>query len=220
MTESRGSLPTAGSARHSLGAAAALLFDLDGVLIESKEVWFRVLNAVADELGCPAVLRDAFEAGWGQGVEADVTSFFSGHRVERIAERYDVHFPALLEFLEVAPDVEEVFAVLSRRRIPSAVITNTPNPLASRLVEHAAARPDLVVGGTDVVRAKPAPDMVLAACRELAVAPADAWVVGDSGFDRDAAAAAGAGFVGFRMPGDLTVGSLAELAALLGASGA
>jgi len=68
-----------------------------------------------------------------------------------------------------------------------------------------------LVGGTDVARPKPAPDMVLAACERLAVAPAASWVVGDTAYDRDAARAAGARFAGLGIEGDLTLERLADV---------
>ena len=62
-----------------------------------------------------------------------------------------------------------------------------------------------------VVHAKPAPDLVLLACRELGVAPAEAVLVGDSRYDREAARAAGAGFVGLGIDGDTRIERLGEL---------
>ncbi len=50
----------------------AVLFDLDGVLVDSYEVWFPLLNACARELGCPAIDRDRFRDAWGQGVQEDL----------------------------------------------------------------------------------------------------------------------------------------------------
>ncbi|MBI4677760.1 MAG: HAD hydrolase-like protein [Elusimicrobia bacterium] len=55
----------------------------------------------------------------------------------------------------------------------------------------------------DVARSKPAPDMVLEACRRLRVRPADALMVGDSDFDERAALSAGVRFIRFRSFADL-----------------
>jgi phosphoglycolate phosphatase/AHBA synthesis associated protein len=195
----------------TLGDARALLFDLDGVLVDSFEVWFRLLNAVAREFQYPAITREAFGESWGQGIDADARLLFPRHSVpelERIyAERFDRH----LDGLAVAPRVPEVFAALRARGVRSAVITNTPASMARALVARAGASPDLLVGGTDVPRAKPAPDMVLHACAKLGVAPHEAWVVGDTEFDRAAARAAGAGFAGLGTAGDITLAELADL---------
>ena len=56
-----------------------------------------------------------------------------------------------------------------------------------------------------------APDLVLHACAKLGVAPREAWMVGDSRFDRGAANAAQVRFVGLGLDGDDRVEQLAEL---------
>ena len=196
-------------------APKAVLFDLDGVLVESDEVWFRVLNGVAEELGYPPVTREMFLSGSGQGIEADVERWYPRHTVADIERSYAEHFPRHLDANEPMPGVAELFAGLACRGLPSAVVTNTPNPLATVVVERIGATPDHVVGGTDAPRSKPAPDIVYEACRRLGVAPEAAWLVGDSRFDEEAARAAGAHYVGFRRPGDSRIDALLELIELL-----
>ena len=192
--------------------ADAVLFDLDGVLIDSYEVWFRVMNAAARELGYGAIERAAFHAVWGQGLEADQERFFPRHAIAEVGAAYDAHFPAHLAHLHVNGDVPAVFDGLAERGIPSAVVTNTPGALARELVARTGVVPDAVVGGDEVPQAKPAPDMVLRACALLGVAPVRALVVGDSRFDREAARAAGARFAGLGIEGgELTLTTLGEL---------
>ena len=193
----------------------ALLFDLDGVLVESDEVWFRVLNGVAEELGYPAVSREEFLAADGQGIEADVERWYPKHSIETIERLYAQHFPRNLEHSAPMQGVPELFAELRERAIPTAVVTNTPNPIATWVVRHVGATPDQVVGGTDVPHSKPSPDIVLEACRRLSVAAGAAWLLGDSRYDKEAAEAAGARFVGFRMDGDARIEQLMDLLDLL-----
>lgn len=193
----------------------ALLFDLDGVLVESDEVWFRVLNGVAEELGYPAISREEFLAANGQGIEADIECWYPAHSVETIEGLYAQHFPRNLEHGAPMQGVPELFAELRERAIPTAVVTNTPNPIATWVVRHVGATPDHVVGGTDVPRSKPSPDIVLEACRRLSVTAGAAWLLGDSSYDKEAAEAAGARFVGFRMDGDARIEQLMDLLDLL-----
>jgi phosphoglycolate phosphatase len=70
-----------------------------------------------------------------------------------------------------------------------ALVTNTVEPLASAVIEHAGLGALLPVRATadKVAHAKPAPDLVHWACRQLGVEPHEAWLVGDSAFDRGAA---------------------------------
>jgi len=194
----------------------ALLFDLDGVLVDSFAVWHAVLDAFAGKRGYPMITDRAMVDSWGQGVDADARGFFPGTPVAELEAFYNDSFLDHVEHLVVMPGVGELFADLRVGGVPTAVVTNTPSPLARALLQRAGARPDVLVGGTDVPRPKPAPDMVLKACESLSVSPGEAAMVGDSDFDRRAAQAAGVHFIGFRCAGDSRVD---ELRQVLGAVG-
>lgn len=189
----------------------AVLWDLDGVLVDSYEVWFELLRATARALGGAIVSREQFAACWGQGIEKDVELFFPHKSIAEIEAYYHAHFMDHATHLRVDPDARAVVARVRELGLAQALITNTPGPLARQIIAHARLALDAVVGGTDVPAGKPAPDMVLEAARRLGVATAEAWVVGDSRYDRDAAGAAGVRFVGLRLDGDRRIERLAEL---------
>lgn len=195
----------------------AVLFDLDGVLVETYSVWHALLNSFARERGYPPISDEAMAAAWGQGVDADARTFFSGTSVEELADFYNRRFVEHLDDLAVMPGASRVVAQIRAAELPTAVVTNTPSPLATELLRRAAVEPDVLVGGTDVPRPKPAPDIVLRACELLGVPASDVAVVGDSAFDRQSARAAGAHFIGFRCDGDLRIDNLDELPDLVGA---
>ncbi len=189
----------------------AVLFDLDGVLVDSYQVWFHLVNGAARELGYPAITPEAFHPCWGQGIEADVETWFPRHSVAEIEVYYADHFRDHLEHLGVVPEVPGVFETLRKCSLGTAVITNTPAPVAWEMVNRAGGTPDHLVGGTDVPRPKPAPDMVLRACELLGVAAGEALVVGDSRYDREAARAAGTVFAGLGIEGDVCLDRLADV---------
>jgi phosphoglycolate phosphatase/AHBA synthesis associated protein len=194
---------------------AAVLFDLDGVLIDSRDAWYHLLCAAARDLGYPQVQRDVFDASFGQGIEADVAQFFPRTTPAELEAYFDAHFLDHARHVLVDPAAAPVMQALSQRGIAVAVVTNTTTPLARETVRGAGLEPDLLVGASDVAHGKPAPDMVLLACQRLGVPPAQALLVGDSRFDRDAARAAGVRFVGYGMEGDARIDRLPELLALL-----
>jgi len=193
----------------------AVLFDLDGVLVDSYEAWFQVLRAVAEQLGYPPVARDDFAAGWGQGIAADVTRFFPRHGVPELERCYEAEYPRQLAHLRFDPEAPAVLAALRARGLPTALVTNTPGPLARAVLARGGLALDAVVGGTDVPRGKPAPDIPLRACALLGVEPARALLLGDTEFDRAAAAAAGVPFAGLRFGRERRIERLAELLGLL-----
>ncbi len=194
------------------GPFQAILFDLDGVLVDSYEVWFQLLNHAAAHWSYPAIPRETFHACWGQGVEADQARFFPNHQIPEIETFFHDHFMEHAAELVVANETEAIFAALRSHAVRTAVITNTPNPLASAVVQRAGVSPDTIIGANDVPNGKPAPDMVLEACTRLAVTPERSLVVGDSRYDAGAARAAGVSFAGIGgIEGDLTLGSLLDL---------
>jgi HAD superfamily hydrolase (TIGR01509 family) len=189
----------------------AVLFDMDGVLVDSYEAWFALLCAASRELGGEPVTRARFQATWGQGVDADVQSFFTSSTAQAVNAYYVEHFREHARHVRRIPGASAAIEAVRARGLRIAVVTNTPTPLARDILAGAGLGLDVVVGGSDVPLPKPAPDIVLRACELLAVEPAAAVMVGDSVYDRQAAGAAGVRFIGFGIEGDVTIASLAEL---------
>ncbi|MCA9662022.1 MAG: HAD-IA family hydrolase [Myxococcales bacterium] len=193
----------------------ALLLDMDGVLVDSYAAWFALTNDLARRLACPAIDPETFRRAWGQSVDDDARQFFPGHAADRIRALYEEHISAHLDHVRVDPAAARVFAVARAHRLATAVVTNTPRAMAAVILDGACLRPDVLVCGTDVAAAKPAPDMLLAACRQLRVATSEALMIGDSRFDRQAAAAASVRFVGLGIAGDMSIAGLSELLPLV-----
>jgi HAD superfamily hydrolase (TIGR01509 family) len=174
----------------------AVLFDMDGVLLESFEAWLSLMNATARYFGHPPVTREHFQSVYGQPTSADVVAYFPDQTVESVEAYYDEHFHEHAGASKMNAEAAPVIDALKDRGLGVAVITNTPSSLARQMLTAARLEPDIIVGGSDVPKAKPAPDIIFRACELLDVEPWDALVVGDSRFDKQAAAAAGSPFVG------------------------
>ncbi len=192
----------------------AVLFDLDGVLVDSYQVWFRLMNAAAVRFRAEPVSASAFRAMWGQGVDADAEHL--GCTVDQLEGFYNDHFMSFGDAMAIDPAAGPVLERVRAAGLKTALVTNTPTPLAGQILAAAQLECDAVVGGTDVPSPKPAPDMVLRACVLLGVLPSKAVMVGDSGFDREAAAGANVRFVGVRIDGYRRVERLGELVDALG----
>jgi len=188
----------------------AVLFDLDGVLIDSRDAWYHLLCATAREFGHPVLKRDEYDESFGQGVEADGAQFFPGTSTQALLDYFDAHFLDHARHVLVNPDVGPVLNALEYKGIKHAVVTNTATALARETIRGAVFEPDEIVGTSDAPE-KPDPGMLLLACERLDVKPEQAWMVGDSRFDRDAAVAAGIRFVGYGIDGDLRIEDLREL---------
>src|SRR5436190_2481728 len=171
----------------------AILFDLDGVLVDTYEVWFELLNDVARRHGYAPISAEAYKISWGQGIEVDVSLYYTRHTIEQIRDEYARYYGDFLHHLKV---MEGADRTLTSIRLPKAVITNSPVGLARRALALAKldAHFQTVVGCDEVPRSKPAPDGVLEALRRLGVKPSEAILIGDSRFDEGAAKAAGVDF--------------------------
>lgn len=195
----------------------AVLFDLDGVLVDSREVWFQVMRAAAGHFGHPDISRAGFDRTFGQGVDADIREFMPGTAYADLDRYYDEHFMDHAEHFRSDPGGPAVLAGLRQAGVRTAVVTNTSTPLATDILTRVGLEPDALVGSSDVEQAKPAPDMVLLGLERLGVGAADAMMVGDSAYDRDAAGAAGVHFLGYNgIEGDETLASLEELLTRVG----
>ena len=191
----------------------AVLFDLDGVLVDSYQVWFRLMQAASLRFGGPSIDAESFRSMWGQGVDADAA--FLECEIDPLETFYNEHFMSFGDALGIDPAGGPTFARVHAAGLESAVVTNTPTPLARDILAAAKLEPTTVVGGTDVLLPKPAPDMLLRACELLGVEPGHTVMIGDSTFDRDAARGAGSPFIGLRLDGERRIERLEQLPELL-----
>lgn len=195
----------------------AILFDMDGVLVRTEEIWARILEDAGQRFRGSPVTREEFAPTFGQGTAADVKVFGLDVTTEELDRFYQQSFLDHAQDVWVDPDAAGVLERLHARGFRNAVVTNTVFGLAERLLRGARLLEliDAISCADMVARPKPAPDLVLHALEELGIGPGEAWFVGDSRFDREAALAAGTTFVGYRTDGDVRVDRLGDLEALL-----
>lgn len=192
----------------------AVLFDMDGVLVKSEEVWFRVVEAAGVQFRGSPVTREEFFPTFGQGTVADIPVFGFKCTAVELDAFYVTEFLEHLDAMWVNPDAKPLLTSLRAQGFATALATNTVGPLAQKIL----ARADLTglfdaLGTSDrVPHAKPAPDILQLALRELGLQSSDAVMIGDSKFDRMAANAAGIRFIGLGIDGDVRIERLADVA--------
>lgn len=191
----------------------AVLFDMDGVLVKSEEVWFRVVEQAGVRFRGRPITREEFFPTFGQGTAADIPVFGLSCTTDQLDAFYVSEFVKHLDAMWVNPDARPLLERLRDRGIKRALVTNTVGPLAVRILAQAQLDGlfDALATADRVANAKPAPDLVELACRETGVTPAEAAMVGDSKYDRQAAGAAGVRFFGLDLDGDVRLARLGEL---------
>ena len=198
----------------------AVVFDLDGVLVDSFEAWRLLFNSALEANHHPPLTVEGFQAVWGQGVEADIKMFFQGQTAAALQHYYEDNFDRFIGAVHVFPDTRPTLEALRKRRLKLAIASNSaPHIIASTLAMGDIAQYfSVVFGANERLRGKPEPDTVLAALDGLKTAASDAVFVGDSPYDIEAGARAGVRTVGYQRDGGAwrieRLGELLELPVL------
>ena len=190
----------------------AVLFDLDGVLVDSYDAWFVVVNDAAKRFGVPPIDAERFRSSWGQGVSADVQNLYPGRTHAEVEAAYADALPRRRDKVRVNPEAAATLDALAARDVARACVTNTQEEIARAVLRGAGllSRFDVIAGVVEGRKEKPAPDLLLLAAAKLAVPPRRTLMVGDSRYDAEAAAAARVPFLHY----DLRTGA-SLLAAVL-----
>jgi phosphoglycolate phosphatase len=186
----------------------AVLFDLDGTLLDTAADITAALNHALAEQKLPAFGQAEVRALIGRGapvlVERAVARLeAAGERPDAatLLERFHFHHQCLHASGELRtsayPGVAEGLAQLRALGLRLAVVTNKPQNLAVEVLRlfDLTRWIEVVIGGDAVTHRKPHPQPLLMACEQLAVPPARALMVGDSMTDVLAARAAGLAIV-------------------------
>jgi HAD superfamily hydrolase (TIGR01509 family) len=167
----------------------AFVFDLDGTLIDSVYqhalAWREALESVGMEL---SVWRIHRRIGMSGGLTVAELSREIGVTLDReSAERLDrLHVEAFERRrgeVRPLPGAEQLLRTLTEQGVRWAIATSGRSRTARDALACVAVEPEILVTRDDVVRAKPEPDLFLAAAERLGVRPEESYVVGDSVWD-------------------------------------
>jgi HAD superfamily hydrolase (TIGR01509 family) len=183
----------------------AIIFDCDGVLVDSEVLGNQVLAEVMTEHGVPMTTTDSIRTFMGRSMGGIVekATELAGRDMRAVCD--SVFMPRLTEaFGDRLRAIEGIDRLLSGLRSPRAVASSSPTARLHRslevtgLLRHFGGH----VYSVDLVqRPKPAPDVFLLAAERLGVPPASCVVVEDSPGGVTAAVAAGMRCVGFTAGG-------------------
>jgi pyrophosphatase PpaX len=171
----------------------AVLFDLDGTLIDSGAMILASLRHATRSVLRREIPDEQLLAAVGGSGLRDQMTVLDAERADELVEAYRVHNEPLHAELKGFPSVEPVLAELRAEGRRLAVVTakrHVTVELAFAVIPLGAYF-DAIVGWDDTERHKPHPDPLLAALERLDAEPYEAAYVGDSPFDVAAAKAAG-----------------------------
>jgi phosphoglycolate phosphatase len=177
----------------------AVIFDLDGTLIDSRRDLVDSVDALLAEVGAPPISGDRVTSFLGEGATRLVSRSLAAARpgleartAELMPRWFDLYGARLLRHTVAYPGIDELLRAPPHHR---AVLTNKPGRFAREILAGLGLSDQLraVVGGDEAPR-KPDPQGLLRLCADLGAAPAEALLVGDSTVDAQTAANAGVPF--------------------------
>jgi len=205
----------------------AIVFDLDGLLLDSEQVWGEVREQLVKERGgrwreqAQTEMMGMSSVEWSRYMHDELglsepPEEISGEVVRRLEERYRRELP----LIEGAKEAVERLAA----RWPLGLASSSNRELIDLVLELSGLAPffRVTVSSEEVPRGKPAPDVYLEAARGLGVPPDRCAAVEDSRNGIRSAKAAGMKVIAIPNPhfppgedslalADVTLGSLAEL---------
>jgi phosphoglycolate phosphatase len=216
-----------------LSSVRALIFDLDGTLIDSKQDLIHSVNAMLRELGRGELAAETISGYIGHGALKLVARALGDRST---AEEHQQALQFFLRYYEqhkmdttrTYPGVEETLEKLSN--VPMAVLTNKPVRISVRILDTLGLSRYFrsIYGGNSFETKKPDPLGARTILRELSAEPHETLLVGDSEVDvqtaRNAGTLAAAVNYGFGVhdrrayPADIYLEQFEELVTLLGAA--
>lgn len=176
----------------------AVLFDMDGTLLDSAPDFIAICQAMRAERGLPVIadklIRDQVSGGARAMVAANFSMDIDAEGFEALRleflERYESHCAVLTRPFDGIPALLDE---IEQAKLLWGVATNKPVRFAEPIMQQLGLtqRSAVLVCPDHVNRSKPDPEMILLACAKMGVEPSATLFVGDDERDIEAGRAAG-----------------------------
>ncbi|MCF6434037.1 HAD-IA family hydrolase [Pseudoalteromonas sp. MMG022] len=175
----------------------AVIFDLDGTLLNTCDDLGAALNHTLESHGLPPVSKEIYSPAISNGVKALLEVGFKDTLIQHDEQRLrqsvlDYYAQNIAVHSHCFAGIAQLLNALSSRGIKVGIMTNKPTFLTMPLLEciDELKQIEVVVCGDTLDEAKPSPKPLLHAAQQLAVDPQHCFYVGDAARDIEAAKAA------------------------------
>ena len=174
-------------------AYRAVLWDMDGTVLDTLEDLWAAVNVSLRRFGLPEASLEQVRAGLGNGAAHLIACCAPEERQEEVLAFYKPWYDAHCNLnTRPYPGIPELMARLRKQGVRQAIISNKPDPAVQELARiYFPGLLETAVGESETVRRKPNPDAVLAAVRQMGLDVADCVYVGDTEVDLATARNAG-----------------------------
>ncbi|MFH1170978.1 MAG: HAD family phosphatase [bacterium] len=181
----------------------AIIFDMDGVCVDSEPLWSRADERLIQSFGGHGDILTAKDQQMGMRERENAAFLIKEFHLnatpeELLAARHRFLFEEYGDTITPRQGLRELLAFLKRKNKRCALASSSDHNVIQYVLKHAHLQGtfDAVVGGADVARSKPAPDIFLFAAKMLSVTPEQCIVLEDALHGIQAARAAGMKCIG------------------------
>ncbi len=163
----------------------AILFDIDGTLLDTTEFIFQAYEHTLQLYNLPVFPREKLSNVMGQSLESIYQRLAPQYTPELLCEVHRTFQEAHLDLSFPFEGVEEILRTLHKNKIKMAAITTRSRRTSAKTLEGAGIAHyfDVIISGEDVKKIKPDPEPLLLALRKLHVKPQNAVMIGDTDAD-------------------------------------
>lgn len=191
----------------------AILFDMDGVLVDSLDSWWKSLNYALKNNGKEEISREEFiDKYWGYELQKNLKELGLDEKIGTFCNNIYSEYTDEIKFFS---DTKETLKKLSK--YPKAIITNTPRDCAIQILKKYEIKKyfDVIVTSDQIEEGKPSPDMIHKACKKLGVVPKNVVLIGDTKNDVKAGRNAGCKVIGIKTDADYKINNIKGLIDLI-----
>ncbi len=172
----------------------AILFDRDGVLVDSNEVIISAYRITGKKLGLKVPSKDFFRKNLGRTYPEILEKAYG--KDKKIVKTYKETWKGkkLIRKIKKMPGLNKL---MRKIKLPKALVTAGTLRLTNLLLKNSLKYFQAVITMEDTKKNKPNPEPLLMACKKLNVKPEEAVYVGDTITDYRTAMNAGTKFIGF-----------------------
>ena len=181
--------------RSNLARFAAVIFDMDGVLVDGEPLHFATVNELLGEEG-HSISLEAYKPY--MGTKTGWSDMLRDYRLPRPAEHYSARYRELVlaryrQQAEPLPGAVALVTELRRAGMPLAVASSSILPWVEACLERIGllGHFDRIISGSDVSEGKPSPEIYLLAADRIGAAPQDCLAFEDAPAGIESAKAAG-----------------------------